>query len=114
MTVLTGAWYYHTRQVKKHLAEIAAAAAQQEAERKAQIEHEEIIGGLQRINQRQRLRNDELRLQNAEIEADIARLEGRQPNTVKLDGLRAIIRADRMAIEMDNDLQDLINVLSGK
>lgn len=51
--------------------------------------------------------NDELALSNARLEADIAKLEGRRENTLKIALLEAVEAADKLADALDNDLSKI-------
>jgi hypothetical protein len=59
-----------------------------------------------------RLANDELQLANDRLANDIARMEGRHENTLKLALDEARISADRLAEALEKDLQSLRKVMA--
>jgi hypothetical protein len=55
-------------------------------------------------NRRARLRNDELGLQNAQLDYEIAGLEGRPRNRLQIEKDEALVANDKLTVDLVNDL----------
>lgn len=72
---------------------------------------EKIGGAFRSLNEPLRLTNDELLVANDRLANDIAKLEGKRQNTLKVALDEARVAADRLADSLDKDLSALDKVL---
>jgi hypothetical protein len=104
-----GAYRFHIVNVRR-AAEAAKVAAQA-----AKAEHEAALADSAQItaeskawwddkNRRARLHNDELRLQNAQLEYDIAGLEDKPRNRSQIENAETAVRNDKLTIDLLNGL----------
>src|SRR5258708_5323076 len=73
---------------------------------------ERMAAAFRELNAPLRATNDELRVANDRLQNDIARLEGRRQNTLKLALDEATLAADKLASSLEKDLAALNRVLS--
>ncbi|MGD0014527.1 MAG: hypothetical protein ABSD56_08900, partial [Bryobacteraceae bacterium] len=72
---------------------------------------ERAAGAFREMNAPLRMTNDQLAVANARLESDIAKLEGRRENTLKLALLEAAAAADKLADSLDRDLVAIDRVM---
>jgi hypothetical protein len=72
---------------------------------------EKVKGAFRELNSSLRTSNDELAVTNARLENDIAKLEGRRQNTLKLALVEARVEADKLADSLEKDLDRLFKLL---
>lgn len=72
---------------------------------------ERIKGAFRELGEPLRMTNDELRVTADRLELDIAKLEGKRQNTLKLALDEARMAADKLADSLDKDLEKLNNML---
>jgi hypothetical protein len=68
-------------------------------------------GAFREMNAPLRMTNDELAVANARLENDIAKLEGRRENTLKIALLEAAAAADKLADSLDKDIANVEKVM---
>lgn len=73
-----------------------------------------IAAAFRGLNEPLALSNDELALANDRLSADIAKLQGKQPNTLAVTLDEARVAADKLAESLDKDLGDLQKLLQEK
>lgn len=72
---------------------------------------ERVAEAFRKINEPLRITNDELALANARLEQDIAKLEGRPQNNLRIALEEAKVAADKLADSLDKDLEKIQKVL---
>jgi hypothetical protein len=72
---------------------------------------EKVAGAFREFGTSLQLSNDQLAITNARLENDIAKLEGRRPNNLKVALLEAKEAADKLAEALDKDLDALNKLL---